>query len=288
MVKELSVETLSLSRTEALCGYPFDFTQPGSDEQDEAELYNHRKIPANATARTAMLKESPSAEKHAATVHRLLKASTPYHDVQLIVRLLQYFRAWRAEEDELIKYESFAPCVTAASANNGRCRAQQQAQAQDVNAPKMKQNLMPIKELLEQIGSTFNTLIASISESVKVYPNSQNGMDWDLRRAYIPEIVLAYLSVLQIASFFLQRESSTSTTIRAMEVANLVADDDNKWLQKVFLETGRMGQLVESLAHVSRAMLQVNEQEPKKGAIKKRGSRGETMRIWDLMARERL
>jgi len=288
MIQELSVEALSLSRTEALCGYPFDFTQPGSDEQDETELYNHRRNPANAVAKTAMSKESLTVEKHAATVRQLIDASTPYHDLQLIVRLLQYFRAWRVQEDELIKYESFASCVTVGSANNGRSRIEQRAQAQDVNAPKVKQNLVPIKELLEQIGSTFNMLISSISECFQDDSDNQIGMDWDLRRAYIPEIVLAYLSVLQIASFFVQRESATSTTIKAMEIANLVADDDNKWLQKVFLDTGRMGELLQSLAQVSRAMLLVNEQEPKKGAIKKRGSRGETTRIWDLTATERL
>jgi nuclear pore complex protein Nup107 len=102
IVKELSIESLSQSRTEALCGYPFDFTQPGADEQNEAELYNHRKNPANAAARAAMSKESLTAERHAATVHELLEASAPYHDLQLIVRLLQLFRDWREEEEQLI------------------------------------------------------------------------------------------------------------------------------------------------------------------------------------------
>jgi nuclear pore complex protein Nup107 len=67
-----------------------------------------------------------------------------------------------------------------------------------------------------------------------------------------------------------------------------VADEGNAWLQQLFVDTGRMSQLVDSLAHASRAMLKLTEHEPKKGAIKKRGSRGETMRIWDLKAKERV
>ena len=31
MIEEVNVECLSLSRTEALCGYPFDFTAAGTE-----------------------------------------------------------------------------------------------------------------------------------------------------------------------------------------------------------------------------------------------------------------
>jgi nuclear pore complex protein Nup107 len=112
VVKELSVESLSLSRTEALCGYPFDFTQPGADEQDEAALHDHRSNPANAAARTAMSMESLTADKHAAMVQQLLVASASYYDVQLIVRILKLFHEWREEEEELIRFVKLLPCLS--------------------------------------------------------------------------------------------------------------------------------------------------------------------------------
>lgn len=96
--------------------------------------------------------------------------------------------------------------------------------------------------------------------------------------------MLAYLSVLQTASYFLQREPA----VKAMEVAVLVADERNAWLQTVFLQTGRMSELVDCLASVSRAMLRLGEHETKKVGRGKRGSKGETLRIWDLGGRERV
>ena len=95
---------------------------------------------------------------------------------------------------------------------------------------------------------------------------------------------MAYLSVLQSASYFLHREPA----VQAMEVAVLVADEHNEWLQKVFLQTGRMSELVDCLACVSKAMLRLTEHEPKKVEKKKRGSKGETLRIWDLGAKDRV
>jgi nuclear pore complex protein Nup107 len=143
-----------------------------------------------------------------------------------------------------------------------------------------KVNTKRIKELLDSIQSVFDTLIPSLEDS-----QGRDTADMlNLKRAYVPEIIIAYLSVLQSASFFLSRESA----VVAMEVATLVADEDNVWLQDLFLQTGRMRELVDTLAQVSKAMLKLNEHEGKKKEAKKRGSKGETLRIWDLNAMDRL
>jgi nuclear pore complex protein Nup107 len=145
-----------------------------------------------------------------------------------------------------------------------------------------------IKDLLESMEQVFTSLITAISTSLREHPEAETPDTWKLKFAYIPEIVLAYISVLQTAAFFLQRDSAVSSAVRAMEIANLVADEENEWLQKVFLKTGRMSELVDALAMVSKAMLRLNEHEPKKSATKKRGSKGETLRIWDLNAKSRV
>jgi nuclear pore complex protein Nup107 len=79
---------------------------------------------------------------------------------------------------------------------------------------------------------------------------------------------------------FTSRDLST----KAMDIATLVADEENPWLQKVFMETGRMTELVDMLALTSHKMLQMVEDGAKSRSIggKKRGNRGETNRIWDL------
>jgi nuclear pore complex protein Nup107 len=145
-----------------------------------------------------------------------------------------------------------------------------------------------IKDVLDSIELVFTSLISAISAATHAKSEGESPQSWNVKCAYIPEIVLAYLSVLQTAAFFLQRDSAVSSAVKAMEIANLVADEENEWLQKVFLKTGRMSQLVDALAMVSKAMLRLNEHEPKKSATKKRGSKGETLRIWDLNAKDRV
>jgi nuclear pore complex protein Nup107 len=291
VVSDLSVESLSLSRTEALCGYPFDINQPGAEERDEALLHEHRSTLTDDDLRNALKYDAmPNAEKHAAIVQRLRENSQPYYDLQLIVRILCLFREWRQEEEDLIKY-----VLSVVLFSNDwlilrlcRLRTDQSRQPSEAAAAKKKADMSHTKEVLESIEQVFTALVSAVTTSLRDHPEAENPDTWNLKFAYIPEIVLAYLSVLQTAAFFLQRDSAVSSAVRAMEIANLVADEENEWLQEVFLKTGRMSELVDALAMVSKAMLRLNEHEPKKSASKKRGSKGETLRIWDLNAKSRV
>lgn len=259
VITDLSVETLSLSRTEALCGYPFDFTMPGAEEQDERQLYDFRDTLTDITRPTALpLDKLPSAERHREIVEDLRKQSAPYHDLQQIVRLLILFREWREVEENLIRVRN--------------------ERAKDPSLPPRKPDTQRTKQILDALSSLFDHLIASTSHSPEAPTHDTN----NLRNAYMPDLVLAYLSVLQTSSYFLHRDPA----VKAMEIAVLVADEENKWLQRVLLRTGRMSELVDCLACVGKAMLRLGEFE-KKGGKGKRGGRGETLRIWDLGVRER-
>ncbi|KAF3003453.1 Nucleoporin nup84 [Curvularia kusanoi] len=253
MIEEVNVECLSLSRTEALCGYPFDFTAAGTEEQDEHALHAHRETLSREARSRLPVSELPTPDQHENLVLNLRAASAPFYDLQQIVRLIAMFREWRAREQEVID-----------------ARAQ----------PKV--NTKPIKLLLENITTTFDALIPNLAYSAPTALLSPDTLN--LYRAYVPELVLSYLSVLQTASFLLNRD----TALRAMEIANVVADPRNKWLQDLFLSTGRMSELVDSFAQVSKAMLSLNEFDAKRKEGKKRGGHGETMRIWDLNANARV
>jgi nuclear pore complex protein Nup107 len=111
-----------------------------------------------------------------------------------------------------------------------------------------------IKDLLEAIEVVFHVLISTITANTHDHTQTDPENSYKVLCAYIPEIVLAYLAVLQ-----------------------------------VFVDTKRMRELVDALAQISKFMLRLGEFEPKKsGLVKKRGSKGETLRIWDLNARERV
>jgi len=103
VIDNLSVETLSLSRTEALCGYPFDFMQAEATEQDDAALHDHRKNLAGLAMKNAIPYENlPDPNKHAAIVNRLRESSAVYYELQQLVRLLILFREWRAAEEPVL------------------------------------------------------------------------------------------------------------------------------------------------------------------------------------------
>lgn len=148
------------------------------------------------------------------------------------------------------------------------------------NRSKPKVNTKDIKEILDNITTIFDNLIPSLAETHAADTSDTT----NLKRAYIPEMIITYLSVLQSASFLLNRD----TSLKAMEIATLVADNESGWLQALFLSTGRMSELVQALAQVSKAMLHLNEHDGKKKETKKRGSKGETLRIWDLNANTRV
>ncbi|KAH6613974.1 107-domain-containing protein [Boeremia exigua] len=268
MIEEVNVEYLSLSRTEALCGYPFDFNAPGAEEQDERALHAHRETLSREARSKLPVSQLPDPEHHEQIVLYLRARSAPYYDLQQIVRLLAMFREWRAKEQEVIECVRLPSTLRSPELTICSQRAQ----------PKV--NTKPIKELLENITAVFDSLIPSLADS-----HTADTPDiLDLKRAYIPEIVITYLSILQTSSFLLHRE----TAIKAMEMANLVASPDNEWLQELFLRTGRMSELVQTFAKVSQAMLNLNEYDGKKKETKKRGSKGETLRIWDLNANSRV
>jgi nuclear pore complex protein Nup107 len=106
LVTEMSVEAVSLTKTTALCGYAFDFTQPDAEEQDEeqvAEAMRHSSS-ANDSVRPS---DIPSAQEHAFHVQNLREASQAYYDLSQLVRLIAAFREWRAEEETLIKLVPF-------------------------------------------------------------------------------------------------------------------------------------------------------------------------------------
>lgn len=69
---------------------------------------------------------------------------------------------------------------------------------------------------------------------------------------------------------------------RCMDLATAIAAPENVDLADVFLETGRMQELVQSFAQASLAMIRLTEGSSKKEASKKRARDGQTMRLWEV------
>lgn len=96
LAKEMSVETISYQKTPAYCGYAFDFTLPGSEEQDTAS-YGHAQDQEKRSKRVQI-----TPEQHAHEVQVFRQTSQSYYEMQQLVTLIELFSQWAEEEEELI------------------------------------------------------------------------------------------------------------------------------------------------------------------------------------------
>lgn len=96
-----------------------------------------------------------------------------------------------------------------------------------------------------------------------------------VRREYIPEMVIAYNTVIHSAGFLVSR----GQLLESMDLSVTVANDQNG-LSKCILEAGRMGELVTSFAQTSKAML-IAKAEGKPWKPKK-DREGRDLGIWEI------
>lgn len=103
IINEMSTETLSHIKTQAYCGYAFDFMAPGAEQQDTSQVTQGARQSLSNSGRTSLRpSDIPSAAEHAAYVQELRAESQNYYELQQLVRVIILFREWREEEDNLI------------------------------------------------------------------------------------------------------------------------------------------------------------------------------------------
>jgi nuclear pore complex protein Nup107 len=94
----------------------------------------------------------------------------------------------------------------------------------------------------------------------------------------VPEIVLAYNTVLDFSSHYLSRD----LLLKSMDMAALVANDESD-LAASFVGADRMPELVDSFAFLSKTIIQADDRGPKGGKSKKKRN-GESLDIWTVRA----
>lgn len=99
-----------------------------------------------------------------------------------------------------------------------------------------------------------------------------------LRQAYLPETVLAYVSTLHFAGTCLSRDY----LLECMELASVVADK-NSDIATCFVEGRRMTELVEALALCSKALAVVTaDKKPAGSSSKKLREAGWSRDLWSV------
>ncbi|KAF4449329.1 hypothetical protein F53441_7379 [Fusarium austroafricanum] len=100
----------------------------------------------------------------------------------------------------------------------------------------------------------------------------------DLRQAYLPETVLAYVGTLHFAGTGLSRDN----LLECMELASIVAERDSD-LSTAFVEAGRMKELVEAFAACSKALaISTGERRTAGSSSKKLREMGWSRDLWSV------
>jgi nuclear pore complex protein Nup107 len=100
-----------------------------------------------------------------------------------------------------------------------------------------------------------------------------------LREAYLPDIVLAYDSILHCSGLALSRDNY----LACMELSTIVAAEDSD-LADLFAKKGRMQELVAAFAENSKALLHGNTVNKSRTGTnsKKIRTLGWTRELWDI------
>ncbi|KAI5919513.1 nuclear pore protein 84/107 [Camillea tinctor] len=145
----------------------------------------------------------------------------------------------------------------------------------------------------EQLGREFWTHVGDNVKSVRGFmqPILNNWLlesieeDEDfsyLRDAYLPEVIIGYVSVLHFAGTSLSRDN----LLECMELSSIIAKKDAD-VAAVLMKSGRMKEIVEGFANCSKALaISGNEKKPVGGSSKKLREMGWSRDLWAVKQHE--
>lgn len=196
---------------------------------------------------------TPFDEREAMAWALMKRQSRTYFELEQVVRAVEGLSFWRAEED---KYVSKTP----------------------------KPSTVPsvLKRAKEAVSFAMEPILKGILQNPTDEEEAEHLMI--IRNAYLPEIVIAYNTVLHAAGNLITRDS----LLESMELVNTIAKDGNtgskadesNGLEDCFVQAGRMRELVESFALTSKVML-VLKAEGKQWKPKK-DRKGSDLGIWEI------
>ena len=111
-----------------------------------------------------------------------------------------------------------------------------------------------------------------------IFCNSDNEAEefQQIRQNCLPEIIFAYLHVLDASSRFLSRD----LLLKGMDLAAHVANDESG-LAACFVAADRMAELVDTFACMSKSIMMADDMGGKSGKSKNRRN-GETLDLWTV------
>ncbi|KZF26323.1 hypothetical protein L228DRAFT_206565 [Xylona heveae TC161] len=237
---------ISLTKTRAILGKSIDLSKA-----KEAQGVDDSSGPAEEALHSEPLagSHSKNAPKLRERVHRqlLLRQSKTFRELESVVAALVAMQNWTFTKKS-IKIESYDP-------------------------ENLKEN--PKKRLRDSLDSVISS-VEALLRGWLLDPFNEISSLQEIRNIYLPEIILAYISVLTEAGSYMRH----NILLHCMSLSTLIAAE-NSDLMECFTAAGRVSELVEAFALSSKAILHANEHGTRSNAKSTLGD-GETMDIWQV------
>ncbi|MCJ1284715.1 Nucleoporin nup84, partial [Xylographa opegraphella] len=248
--KTVTFSIISLNKTEKLLGRSIDIANSQNTSEDEYnDDHGMRRSTRSRSNQVRRRRRSSSKRMYQAEREILLGYSETFLDFENLMVALDALENWKEIE----------------------------VQVKNIGDPRHA------KSWKKEIQTAHDAVVASMQPLL--YGWLQHPADDAEARAikkikigYLPEMILAYNSVLQYAGHVLSRE----ILLQCMDLAATVAAE-NSDLSEVFVRAGRMSELVDSMAIASKSILCAQEKGQKAGRKWKKVN-GASMDIWNVRA----
>ncbi|KAH0544991.1 hypothetical protein FGG08_000917 [Glutinoglossum americanum] len=241
LLRRIPSSRISLEKTEHIIGKKVDISVDAEESDDEVDIATNTGVPRAASDRH----RTPLSPQQTRKMHEVLsKQAKSYVELEKLVAALDTLEIWRLVVEEKIQ-------------DRAKRKEKLQQACHDVVAA--------VSLLLDE------WLVCHSTGEEKIEFN-------EIRNMYLPEVILAYNSVLHYTGCTAKRE----ILLRCLELSTLLAADGSDLLG-CFIESKRLPELVSALAKSSRATIKANEMKGGKSSEeKRRAGNGETLAIWHV------
>ncbi|KAF2838691.1 hypothetical protein M501DRAFT_1004501 [Patellaria atrata CBS 101060] len=258
LCEKVPFKDISLVKTPNVLGRAIHIMED-AHEDDEEEVYEPRRSTRSGSRRPSPLRRPSTTDQQneKLLIRRLQEIARPYYDLQQLVNAIEALNEWNKVERETI--------------------AKRNEAVKNPEESRKRQDKSRLKRAFEHVQSAMEPLFRDfLTHAEDLW---QKDIFNKIKCAYLPELILAFDSVIHSSAQFLGRDQ----LLIAMDLATAIADEENAPLADCFVESKRMGELVAAFAENSLAMLEYNEgEEQRRGPKKKRGWAGQTIGIWNL------
>ncbi|MCJ1479588.1 Nucleoporin nup84 [Lambiella insularis] len=246
--KTVTFSMISLGKTQKFLGRSTDIATSEPQSEDEYDESDHLRR-STRTRSQVIHQDRGSSTRRRRQIGRdlLLSQSTTFLDLENLIVALRALEEWKDVEVQAVNH----PNPRHAGAWKKKMRA------------------------------AHDTVVATMQPLLHGWLQSPRDDDeardiQAIKVGYLPEVILAYNSVLNFGGHALSRD----ILLKCMDLAATVAAKDSE-LAEIFVAAGRMSELVESMAIASKSILRAEEIGQQSGKKGKRVN-GETMDIWSV------